>query len=1196
MSELLWVAVPGGRTAGGQPLLRVLIVPKLDGGSLANHGLERGLPQALTDATLEVAIAAAINADGSADSSVIEVRPPHILAQPGVWEAFFAPDTVIRQGRRRAYPARDVRVEDTSGTAKEVDETFSIAAGTRIDPSAYEHPEFDEVIRRQLQSRWGTTAESLLPPPPAAGPFGMPAPDFNQTISLLREHPGVLRALGLIFDVTLTTGLPTEMPTGFVSVKVKGSPIPGLPPGVSPWTKFGRRFLPASKDADISEGMVALDRREDPDDPHGRPLWDVTTVDAVNAAGRLRDAARMIASPGSNPASAGAADAHAVSLPALRSSGLMLMRRGRQGVFLNRLRRSEENAQRQSLDGVILTADDLVLGYRIDVKREDQNEWTSLHKRTARYTVRQGGAEIVIGPDELMEEGHLKAHAAIEDSNGVLRADEIVARWEGWSLAVPRPSFRPTDLQYRERDNQRLPYDFGMSFALRDKLPRLRFGKSYRMRARIADMAGGGLTEDDPTADRCFTREVAYLRYDPIVSPDLGLPEAVGLLGPGEAIDLVVLRSDSGLDAGAFAIENPAYASSTLRLILPPRASLSLAEQHGALDGVSAEESWNWVEQALTDPDHPSPPDFAVVGVAVFPRRDPGAPVAREQPRAWTESWPDLKPKYVELRERNDQEDVISWMEDAHLGDKLVVRLAQGERLTLELSTRPKSDLLDHFAIRGTAVTLSSESDIAARAGRHPLVSPKRAVTFVHAVRRPLGVPEGRLEAERKPDQTFAILKPLNGLLGIDTQSTGQLDITATWRERRDLATEQEPDEVPRIDIPVQSITIERGDAHLKELRHDFGDTKHRMITYTALASSRFRHFFADTDPGSFSVKSELPLAVCIPSAARPPPPVVLGIRPAFHWVTERPGGNILIRRKRLGGVLRLELGRPWYMTGDGEQLAIVVSTDGSPSEDKWPFFTEAGGNPIFDTDYPNRFPTARQLASPFGSQVVFLPEAGGNVTIVPFDVSFSGGSCFADVALPGIAASSYLPFVKLAVARYQANSLPEVMLSSVVKLDLAELLPERILTVKGPIGPVGSRERHVLVKLEGVAQRPEEDAEWVIDSRWNAYTVKLERLEAPVEAQHRASLLSGIDTPGEAAMVPAWREVNHGGTSVGAEVKVPFTFYSPLGDGQPLPPSSILRLRITESERLKARRPIWERSALSDRFVYVDIVPLYET
>ncbi|CAN7717507.1 hypothetical protein LJR251_005922 [Rhizobium rhizogenes] len=1200
MSELLWIAVPGGTQIGGLPLLRVLIVPKLDGGSLADYGLQHGLPQALADATLEIAFAAAVNDDGNAESSVMEVHPPHIQAQPGIWEAFFAPETMIRQPRRRVRLARDVRVERTSEMAKEVNETFSAAAGARIDTSGQEHPEFDKVIRQQLQSRWGSHASSLLPPPAAAGPFGMRPPDFNQTISLLREHPAVLRALGLIFDVTFTTGLPAGISTGFVRVRVKDSPIPALLPIISPWTQFGRRFLSASEEANISEGMVALDRPENPDDPNGPAFWDVTTVDVANAAGRLGDAARMLAPPGSDPAGTGTVDARPASLPALRSAGLMLMRRGRQDVFLTRLQRSEANAQRQSLDGAVLTADDLVLGYRIDVKREDQNEWFSLHKRTAHYTVKRGGNEFIIGQDAMAEEGHLKAHAAIEDSNGVLRADEIVARWEGWSLALPKPSFASADPQRRDRGNQHLPYDFGMSFALRDKLPHLRFGKSYRMRARVADMVGGGLTADDPAADRCFTKEIAYLRYDPIVSPDLMLPEGADPVGPGEAVDMVVLRSDFDLDAGAFAAENPQYALNTFRLILPPRAALTLAEQHGALDGVSAEESWNWVEQALTGPDHPSLPDFAVAGVAVFARRDPGAPVSREQPRAWTESWPGLKPKHIELRERNGGEDVLSWTEDARLGDKFVVRLAQGEQLTLELSTRPKGDLLDHFAIRGREVGLSSESDKAARAGCHPIVSPKRSVTFVHAVRRPLNMPEGNLEPVREPGQTFAILKPRDERLNIDTQSTGQLDITGTWSEPRDLANDEEPKYEPKIDVPVQSVTINRGDVKLKELRHNFGDTRHRMITYSVTATSRFRRFFADDDRGSFAIKNELPAPVSIPSAARPSPPVVLAIRPAFRWEEDSPGGNVITRRKRFGGSLRIELERPWFLTGEGEQLAVIVWTDANPPEDKWQFLTEAGSNPIFVTNYPDRFPTAKLLDSSFDAQEVFLPEAGSNVVAVPFDVSFSGASCFADISLPGIAASSYLPFVKLALARYQPNSLPGLELSSIVKVEFAELFPERTLTVTGPIRSPDSDAKHVVVKLDGLTQRLDPDAAWVYDTRANIYDVTLELLHGPDSALQSGSLLSMVSTPGDDAGVPAWREVlsteassvaySAGGSSfVGHNVKVKLNPSS----GTPIPAGSILRLRIYEYEGLAARRPPWERGVLDNRVVYADIVSL---
>ena len=52
------------------------------------------------------------------------------------------------------------------------------------------------------------------------------------------------------------------------------------------------------------------------------------------------------------------------------------------------------------------------------------------------------------------------------------------------------------------------------------------------------------------------------------------------------------------------------------------------------------------------------------------------------------------------------------------------------------------------------------------------------------------------------------------------------------------------------------------------------------------------------------------------------------------------------------------------------------------------------------------------------------MVEAGRAALVVPFEAWFHGDRWYADVTLPGVASSSYCPFVRLAVARYQPDSI----------------------------------------------------------------------------------------------------------------------------------------------------------------------------
>lgn len=272
---------------------------------------------------------------------------------------------------------------------------------------------------------------------------------------------------------------------------------------------------------------------------------------------------------------------------------------------------------------------------------------------------------------------------------GNLRTDEVVARWSGWSLAVPQPTFGPQADGSQPARLQGLPFTFGWKHQVKaGSLPRLRFARKYRMRARVADMAGGGLARDDPAADRCATDVVTYRRYEPIPSPEVTLPEGVdpATLGPGESVAKIVIRSDLDLTVAEFAAQHPEYTEQGLRLLWPPRASMALAEQHGKLDDGDDEATFELVTRAIAEPAEAGGPrlqDPAAGGITVFPVPEPGGVQARMTERAWKVPWPDPGPKTLQLAER--QAGAASQV--AFEGERLIVRLRPAEQVTLELSS-----------------------------------------------------------------------------------------------------------------------------------------------------------------------------------------------------------------------------------------------------------------------------------------------------------------------------------------------------------------------------------------------------------------------------------------------------------------------------------------------------------------------------
>ena len=143
---------------------------------------------------------------------------------------------------------------------------------------------------------------------------------------------------------------------------------------------------------------------------------------------------------------------------------------------------------------------------------------------------------------------------------------------------------------------------------------------------------------------------------------------------------------------------------------------------------------------------------------------------------------------------RNDDPISLEWSDDA-LGDvTLRIGLAQAEEAKIELSSQIRQNYLHQFAVYewlddvrtgqqdddGDDITL-----IEAYRGRHPLLSPPITVNAVHAVKRPLVDPTwtNPVPIVRVANDTAAVLKPTFTPDRLHTDSTGRIEIAATWQE-----------------------------------------------------------------------------------------------------------------------------------------------------------------------------------------------------------------------------------------------------------------------------------------------------------------------------------------------------------------------------------------------------------------------------
>lgn len=446
---------------------------------------------------------------------------------------------------------------------------------------------------------------------------------------------------------------------------------------------------------------------------------------------------------------------------------------------------------------------------------------------------------------------------------------------------------------------------------------------------------------------------------------------------------------------------------------------------------------------------------------------------------------------------------------DAIVEDHVVrVMLPPGEQLRVRLASsirRESLDLLGLWAVLPPVVRDNPFLREVAADGWFWWLTPSAEMRLVHAVPRPVEVPRPTVLVPLRVEGDTAV--KLVGAIDLHGPSTERIDIEASWSQWVDDVAKPEPERVsgtalacgtsvePEEDLVVvcgvdRTLPLPDGSTlRLHAAVHQTGDTLHRTVDYRVRATSRYREYFhpqLTPDLDDLSVVGPA-RTLNVPSSARPAKLIVRDILPLFQWHEEtEPGHPFALRRTRRAG-LRLYLERPWYSTGDGEMLGVICApllerSDSTVADNtsQWgadPVFRQQGPLargllPLTDllrvTGLDDRPEPGRPVAPPVSRPLVDLPNHP-SVWILPYQPEFSAerGLWFVDVAFnPGTA---FWPFVKLAVARYQPDSLPGLHLGPVTLCDYAQLAPERTATISR------TDETHVRVVVTGPVGHPRE-------------------------------------------------------------------------------------------------------------------------
>jgi hypothetical protein len=1005
---------------------------------------------------------------------------------------------------------------------------------------------------------------AAMPAPPPARISGVDPTllDFNERIAMLHGHPAVQRALGLVFDLLIPisdlAGLAAKGPgavrltphshLGGFTDKRPLTNYDLLDPAQSKHSqwRFWARATPLLGDGMLNVQISAPGQPAATGDPDANRRFHLEAMDvdgAVEKASRREDsAARAATYP--------APDQKPSGDPSLRSAGISMVMTDRKAHFAQKI----SNPPSPHLDSMRpLNAEDVLLGYRVDIWEDKTASWHSLCKRDGRYSFTATDKKrYLLEPRTPQEkhwlEGVVQLGATVPtDGTQDVRVHEALFRWDNWSLAVKfedadtinTPPSGPHAVDPQAKQPLRLEGSFEVE---NGSLPPLRFGVGYFVRCRAVDLAGNGLAFEDcddvdnakklGAWDHSGANPVpvpfVYRRYEPVASP-LALLWGNRKLTPGEQMSRLVIR-------------NGAKSDKARRVIVPPRVAQSFAELHGMFDGsldlpegafpyvhLNDDASFPMVgtdkidtntkpqdcdgyfsRSSQANPDPPAvryfPDPYArATRIDIYDRFGNQACNPQIVPFYLNEDWPgklkrDLKPKewpqalefFIEMVPSANSSiycdpisaDFIAVDDERHRQrvPKLTIHVPAGEQAQIQLSSHFGSD--GARRLRNMALfSLASTDDPAFRehavGGMNSLFTPPYSITLVHALVQPRDVPEWRDSfADRVAvSDTAAQLK---GLLISHAQSTSRLDLNATWNESVDDPKKDDPQQPgPRVlqgsfNLPTTlNAADNKIDWNANPAKQEFNDTKFRRITYQLAATSAYREYFSGS-PNTVRTGAAIPKD--IRSSARPKAPFLAYSVPAFSWA--RTHTKHRAQSTRGGGVVRVYMKRGWYSSGDDELLAAVLWPDlPKPSTPPAPntqpdvvsaataatfpntlqhLVTQWGADPIWKTSAVPHFPAYQH----FRNAVDYLPgltlselEGSPNpptVAAVAFrpEFDFKRMLWYCDIDLGQ--QISYFPFIRLALTRFQRNSLStSLVLSPVVLSDFMQLTPTRVATVE---------------------------------------------------------------------------------------------------------------------------------------------------
>jgi hypothetical protein len=756
----------------------------------------------------------------------------------------------------------------------------------------------------------------------------IPEIDFHQMLSTLAEYPAAMRRLGVVIELEI------PMQQGIVS-SASGTDVPSIqviptwpsgladPPAVIlPRTVYfldQTHFIAAPQAATPEVTTTGLLRVRDKTSDQ-QNVFDLVEIDTDGGALKFLDYAANL----SRTTMATVDTSATTTLPSLRSAGISMVRVGAAARLAGSFQvQADRYAKTMPIAMPVLApnttpnlpassapplyAEDVMRGYRVDVRPTPAGKWFSLHARTGSYDM--NGVQRTLDDEGYTQTAVLSAAADPSDTD--LLVHEVFARWDGWSLSIPRigSSLDNSMAVVGASSQPAAPGGLKLHTALQvpaGTLPRLRFNTGYRLRVRAVDLAGnsadvpgdgttGPLNPIDPADLTAATDELVYRRYEPLVTPALILRTDISK-SPGEALETLVIRTFNTTPQ----LDTTPITGTAERHVAPPAMPWNMCATHGVLDSMSATDQYNLISQheGSFTPSAPNPtktgagsvnpivgdaqisslpylPDPAAKGVAFIGL--PGTPTVRiftgfdarlsdkaeaarvgggggagtVIPSVFSTTyqvggggWWDMKPFRLVVADGTGQSSKApSWS-----GNVLTIYLDKAEVATVRYDSLLTDSVLESMGLWNWLISSPS-----------PKIPTSTLRSLALEGRLWMLTPYRSLRFVHAVQQPLAI--PEFGTLGVarsagatfatltdsmtvHPQSTAKVDLRGDWSEWIDIVTEPAPRQITGTTHVAEYLVAVPEDPTIQiDTPHHFGDTKYRSVLYSATATTRFREY-----------------------------------------------------------------------------------------------------------------------------------------------------------------------------------------------------------------------------------------------------------------------------------------------------------------------------------------------------------------